>query len=193
MSAIDTFAAAMGELFSREGDAEKRWQSVRDLMPILLDDPALKAEALTWPLTQTEDGYAANLLLYEDAANGFVVNALVKAPRVSTPVHDHAHTWTAYGIIAGNERVVRYAIASGDAAAGHANLETAFEYDVSPGFVDVVPPHEPHAETSGDEPTVAIIVRSERIGEFLQGMYDPQTGDVSHRRGPSQIPYALRT
>ena len=191
MKAIDDFATAMGELFARESDDQTRWEQVRELMPILLDDANLRREALTWPLTQTTDGYAANLLLYEDPKNGFVINALVKGPRVSTPVHDHAHTWTAYGIIAGTERVVRYSVASGDPADGHAELKTAFEYEVAPGYVDIVPPQEPHAETSGDEPTVAIIVRSERIGGFLQGMYDPKTGEVDHRPGPPQIPFAL--
>jgi hypothetical protein len=70
-------------------------------------------------------------------------------------------------------------------------VKTAFAYDVAPGYVDVVPPHEPHAETSGDRPTVAIIVRSERIGGFLQNMYDPNTGAVEHRPGPAQIPFPL--
>ena len=191
MKAIDDFARAMDALCSREADPSKRWARVRDLMPILLDDAALQAEARTWPLTQTAEGYAANLLLYEDAKHGFVINALVKGPHAATPVHDHAHTWTAYGIIAGTERVVRYAVVGGDPVYGHADLETASAYDVSSGYVDIVPPHEPHAETSGDEPTIAIIVRSERIGAFLQNMYDPASGTGEHRPGPRQIPFAL--
>jgi predicted metal-dependent enzyme (double-stranded beta helix superfamily) len=191
MKAIENFAAAMDRLFAREPDETQRWTRVRELMPILLDDPALRAESLTWPLTQTAEGYAANLLLYEDPKNGFVINALVKGPHAATPVHDHAHTWTAYGVIAGTEHVVRYSVVNGDPKHGHADLTTAFEYDVSPGYVDVVPPNEPHAETSGDAPTVAIIVRSERIGGFLQNMYDPTNGTVEHRPGPTQVPFPL--
>jgi predicted metal-dependent enzyme (double-stranded beta helix superfamily) len=191
MSAIAEFAQAMEQLWSEEPDDAQRWARVRDLMPILLDDPQLKSEALGWPITQMEDGRATNLLLYEDPALGFVVNALVKAPNVGTPVHDHAHTWTAYGVIAGTERVVRYAIAAGDPKQGHVELREIEEYHVSPGFVDVVPPNEPHAEYSGDERTVAIIVRSERVGDFPQNMFDLASGEVARRPGPAQVPFTL--
>jgi predicted metal-dependent enzyme (double-stranded beta helix superfamily) len=191
MKAIEDFAAAMRSLYAQEADEAKRWARVRELMPILLDDPMLQAEARTWPLTQTVEGSAANLLLYEDARYGFVINALVKGPDAATPVHDHAHTWTAYGVITGTERVVRYTVVEGDPASGHAKLATSFAYDVAPGFIDIVPPYEPHAETSGDARTIAIIVRSERIGGFLQHMYDPISGTVAHRTGPHQIPFAL--
>ena len=39
---------------------------------------------------------------------GFVVNALVKDPGEQTPIHDHAHTWTLYGVLEGGEKVTRY-------------------------------------------------------------------------------------
>ena len=191
MKAFDDFALAMDQLFTQEPDAARRWSRVRELMPILLDDASLKSEALTWPLTEMPDGRASNLLLYEDPVHGFVVNALVKGPNVGTPVHDHAHTWTAYGIIAGTERVIRYEVTAGDRNTDHAELCAASEYDVAPGFVDVVPPNEPHAEFSGDERTVAIIVRSERIGSFPQNMYDLESGRIIRRPGPHQIPFAI--
>jgi predicted metal-dependent enzyme (double-stranded beta helix superfamily) len=190
MKALTDFAAAMDLLWAQEPSDERRWGRVRELLPILLDDATLKAEALTWPLTATEDGRAANLLLYEDPKHGFVVNALVKGPNVRTPVHDHAHTWTAYGVIAGTERVVRYEFLDGDQNSDQAELRPMSEYDVSPGFIDVVPPNEPHAEFSGDERTVAIIVRSERIGGFPQNMYDLETGGIARRPGPTQIPFS---
>ncbi len=191
MKAIEEFARAMDRLWVEEADEAKRWSRVRDLMPILLEDAALASEALTWPITQTPDGRASNLLLYEDPARGFVINALVKGPNVGTPIHDHAHTWTAYGVIAGTERVVRYDVIAGHPSGDHVELRSTSEYHVSRGFVDVVPPNEPHAEFSGDEKTVAIIVRSERVGSFPQNMYDLESGDVVRRPGPQQIPFAL--
>jgi predicted metal-dependent enzyme (double-stranded beta helix superfamily) len=191
MKAFEEFAQAMERIWAEERDDAQRWGRVREIMPILLDDPALKSEALQWPLTQTTDGRASNLLLYEDPDRGFVINALVKGPNTGTPVHDHAHTWTAYGVIAGTERVVRYEVVAGDQHGEHATLRAASEYDVSPGFVDVVPPDEPHAEYSGDERTVAIIVRSERVGSFPQNMYDLESGGIERRPGPAQIPFSL--
>jgi predicted metal-dependent enzyme (double-stranded beta helix superfamily) len=188
--AIESFASAMDRVFREEPDDAARWQRVGTLMPILLEDEALRTQALTWPLTQTPAGYA-NLLLYEDPSHGFVINALVKGPRVGTPIHDHAHTWTAYGVLTGTERVVRYNVVAHDDARDEAQLEPATEYDVAPGYVDVVPPNEPHAEFSGDERTVAIIVRSERLGSFTQKMYDAATGKIQHRPGPEQIPHLL--
>jgi predicted metal-dependent enzyme (double-stranded beta helix superfamily) len=188
--AIEAFATAMDRVFREEPDDAARWQRVGTLMPMLLEDEALRTEALTWPLTQTPGGYA-NLLLYEDPSHGFVVNALVKGPRVGTPIHDHAHTWTAYGVLTGTERVVRYNVISHDDARDEAQLEPATEYDVAPGYIDVVPPNEPHAEFSGDERTVAIIVRSERLGSFTQKMYDTTTGQIQHHPGPKQIPHLL--
>lgn len=191
MEAIERFAKAMDGLFAEEPEADRRWERVGELMPILLDDPRLREVAATWPLTQTADGYATNLLLYEDPTHGFAINALVKAPHVGTPVHDHAHTWTVYGVISGSERVLRYDVVERDADADRARLEPASEYEVAPGYVDVVPPDAPHAEFSGDERTVAIIVRSERIGGFPQGMYDLASGRIDRRPGPQQVPYDI--
>lgn len=191
MHAFERFAHEVDRLFTEETEPARRWERVGELMPLLLDDPDLRAAAANWPLTQTPEGYAANLLLYEDAKHRFVVNALVKAPRVGTPVHDHAHTWTVYGVITGSERVVRYDIVERDDAADRAQLRASSEYEVAPGYVDVVPPDAPHAEFSGDERTVAIIVRSERIGGFPQGMYDLESGRIDRRPGPQQIPFTV--
>jgi len=45
------------------------------------------------------------------------------------------------------------------------------------GKVDLVPPHAIHAEQGGPTRSVAIIVRSQRLGQgtVLQGRYDPKT------------------
>ena len=57
---------------------------------------------------------------------------------------------------------------------------------VGAGKIDLVPPYEIHAEESGDERTVAIIVRAEKAGGFLQGRYDPATNKYWQGYGPKQ-------
>jgi predicted metal-dependent enzyme (double-stranded beta helix superfamily) len=190
MKAIDRFVAAMHALFAQPMEDAERWRRVGGLMPILLDDAELRASARAWPTTQYGNA-ATNLLFYEDPAHKFVINGLVKDPHAATPVHDHAHTWTAYGVLEGSETVLRYAIAEGDRSAERATLVPASTYVVAPGYVDVVPPHEPHAETAGAGRTVAVIVRSERVGTFPQNMYDPVSGRIEQRPGPVAIPHSL--
>jgi predicted metal-dependent enzyme (double-stranded beta helix superfamily) len=190
VKSIDGFVRAMQELFALQLDDAERWRRVGTLLPLLLDDPELRASAKDWPTTQSANA-ATNLLFYEDPERKFVINALVKDPHAATPIHDHAHTWTAYGVIEGSERVLRYAIAEGDRNGERAVLEPAGEYIVAPGYVDVVPPHEPHAEIAGDGRTVAVIVRSERVGGFPQNMYDLATGRIERRPGPASVPHAL--
>ena len=190
MKAIDGFVAAMHELFAQPMDDAERWRRVGGLMPILLDDAELRASASDWPTTQYGNA-ATNLLFYEDPALKFVINGLVKDPHAATPIHDHAHTWTAYGVIEGSETVLRYAFAAGDRNGDRATLEPSGTYVVAPGYVDVVPPHEPHAETAGDGRTVAVIVRSERVGTFPQNMYDLGSGRIERRPGPTAIPHPL--
>ena len=133
MKAIDGFVAAMHELFAQQLDDAERWQRVGGLMPLLLDDPELRASAGNWPTTQYGTA-ATNLLFYEDPEHKFVINGLIKDPHAATPIHDHAHTWTAYGVIEGSETVMRYAIADGDRMSEHATLEPASEYIVRAGL-----------------------------------------------------------
>lgn len=190
MRSIERFTAAVRELFVQKHDDAERWRRVGQLLPILLEDPELQASAKSWPTTQY-DAAATNLLFYEDPDYKFVINGLVKGANAATPVHDHAHTWTAYGVIEGSEKVLRYAIAAGDRNGDRVVLEPAGEYLVAPGYVDVVPPHEPHAEIAGAGRTVAVIVRSERVGGFPQNMYDLDSGRIERRPGPTPVPHPL--
>ncbi len=190
MKSIAAFVAAMHGLYAQDLDDAERWRQVGALLPMLLDDPELRASAKDWPTTQY-GGAATNLLFYEDPERRFVINGLVKEPHAATPIHDHAHTWTAYGVIEGSERVLRYTVADGDITGDRAVLAADREYVVAPGYVDVVPPHEPHAEIAGEGRTVAVIVRSERVGGFPQNMYDLATGRIDRRPGPTAIPHPL--
>ena len=56
-----------------------------------------------------------------------------------------------------------------------------------------MPPHAIHAEQGGPTRSVAIIVRSQKLGQgtVLQGRYDPKTNIRTEGYGPTQVPYEL--
>jgi predicted metal-dependent enzyme (double-stranded beta helix superfamily) len=178
------FVAAVRALWQEDLDEAQRWRRVADLLPMLLQSPALRASAQSWPAPPPDHPRAQNLLFYEDPDYGFVINGLIKRPGDATAVHDHAHTWTVYSVLEGEERVVRYRRAG-------ERLEEDGDYHVRPGFIDVVPPRMIHAEFAGPARTVAVIVRSEKVGGFMQGRFDPATGAAGEAPGPEQVPYRL--
>jgi len=191
LACFERFVPAMRALWKTDLTDEERWKRVSALLPILLENRELRELAAAWAFTRATDGKHANLLFYEDPLHGFVVNALVKAPGAATPVHDHAHTWTAYGVICGSERVVRYRLEKEVSPGEVAELTEVGDYVVEPGFVDVVPPRLPHAEYVGDSRTVAIIVRSARVGGFEQRMWNHKTRVHFLAPGPQQQPCQL--
>ena len=134
---------------------------------------------------------ADNLLFYEDPDFGFVINGLTKNPHTRTQIHDHAHNWTLYGVLDGNETIERYERLDDKSNLDYADVRLISSCRVSPGDVDLVPPWQIHAEGSGDERTVAIIVRAEKAGGFLQGRYDPANKKYWQGYGPRQIPYKV--
>lgn len=188
---FDRFVTAMRELWTLDLDDESRWNRVAKLLPTLLDDAELRARAATWDQTRASDGKHTNLLLYEDPDHGFVINALVKGAGGVTPVHDHAHTWTAYSVICGSEDVIRMELERDVAPGEIAPMHESGRYTVRPGFVDVVPPRQLHLEQVGTEKTTAIIVRSARVGGFDQRMWNHRTHEHFIDRGPQQVPFAL--
>jgi predicted metal-dependent enzyme (double-stranded beta helix superfamily) len=178
------FVTAVRALWQEDLADAERWRKVAGLLPMLLESEALKESASSWPAPPAGHPRAQNLLFYEDPDYRFVINGLIKRPGDRTAVHDHAHTWTVYSVLEGEERVVRYR-RTGTA------LEEDGDYHVRPGFIDVVPPRLIHAEFAGPARTVAVIVRSEKVGGFPQGRFDPATGTASEAPGPEQVPYAL--
>ena len=60
-------------------------------------------------------------------------------------------------------------------------------------LVDLVPPHDIHAEQGGPTRSAAMILRSQRLGEgtVLQHQYDPKAKTITERYGPTQIPFEL--
>ena len=191
MSAVQKFIASARKLHAEEKDAAKRWEQMTPLLQELLADASVREESKSWPACRQGER-AQNLLFYEDPDYKFVINGLIKDPRSRTQIHDHAHNWTLYGVLDGHETIERYERMDDGSKPDYADVRQTENVKVGPGKVDLVAPYEIHAEESGEERTVAIIVRAEKAGGFLQGRYDPATKKYWQGYGPEQIPYELK-
>jgi predicted metal-dependent enzyme (double-stranded beta helix superfamily) len=191
MSALQKFIESARKLHAEENDPAKRWEKMTPVLQELLADSSIREQSKSWPTCSQADR-AQNLLFYEDPEYRFVINGLIKAPKSRTQIHDHAHNWTLYGVLDGNETIERYERIDDGRKPDYADIRKTVDVKVGPGKIDLVPPYEIHAEESGEERTVAIIVRAERAGGFLQGRYDPATKKYWQGYGPEQIPYELK-
>ena len=196
-TALDRFVQATRDLFAKEPDEEKRWLALAPVLKEFLADPQTQQAAARWPANEFDDR-AENLIFYEDPDYGFVVNALkreVKSKPMINPehptwlgIHDHAHIYTLYGVLAGHEMIERYKPIEDEPRTGdYVKIEQTGDFQVQPGDVDLVRPFEIHHERSLGERTVALIIRSEKTGEFLQGRYDAETGDYWQGYGPRNV------
>ena len=190
--AVKKFIESTRALFAAEADPAKRWAKMSPLLQELLADRSVKEQSKSWPDCSQGSERAENLLFYEDPEHKFVINGLIKAPKTRTQIHDHAHNWTLYGVLDGSETIERYERTDDRSKPDYAEIRKTVNVEVGPGKIDLVPPYEIHAEESGVERTVAIIVRAEKAGGFLQGRYDPSTNKYWQGYGPKQIPYELK-
>jgi predicted metal-dependent enzyme (double-stranded beta helix superfamily) len=169
-------------------DTERRMKRVKVLLEELIKDPSLREHSKNWPSTEGHK----NLLLYEDSDYQFVINAVVRTPGRDGRIHDHAHAWTAYGVLDGTERLERYRRIDGEEKKEYALIELESLTEGYPGKVDLVAPFAIHSEKGGPTRSVAVIVRSERlVGRTLQGRYDAKTEKYNQSEGPTQIPFEL--
>ena len=191
LPAFEQFIADLRGVWATEPDDERRMETAKPLLEAFVTHPSVKASSAQWPSTEGRK----NLLLYVDATYGFVVNAVVRRPGRSGSVHDHADAWVLYGVVDGTESLERYERIDDGSRPGYAQVRLVSVTTGTQGQVDLVPPHAIHAEQGGPVRSVAVILRSQRLGEgtVLQRMYDPQAKTVVERYGPTQIPYELRT
>ena len=189
---IHNFVEAIRGHFADGKEGADLWQSVSEDQKTLLADPSLIQQSKSWPDTKQGDGPPSNLLFYEDPDHGFVLNALVKGPNSVTNVHDHGPSWTLYGVLDGGEHIQRFSrVDDNPAESGPAELKLNGEFDVKPGYIDLVPPWEIHQETNGDHRTIGFIVRSQKSGTFKQFRYNSENGSIATYNGPTQIPFNL--
>jgi predicted metal-dependent enzyme (double-stranded beta helix superfamily) len=186
---FEKFVAQLRAIWETESDNRGRMEKAKPLLEQLVQDPGLKAHSARWPSTE---GYK-NLLLYVDPQHHFVINAVVRMPGRVGGVHDHADAWVLYGVLDGSESLERYERIDDGSRAGHAEVRLASVTTGTQGKVDLVAPHAIHAEQGGPTRSVAIIVRSQRLGEgtILQRTYDPKAKTVIERFSPTQVPYEL--
>lgn len=186
---FESFIADLRAIWIEESDNQRRMERAKPLLERLVMDDGLRAHSASWPSTE---GYK-NLLLHVDPQHHFAINAVVRTPGRTGGVHDHADAWVLYGVLDGTESLERYERIDDGTRAGFAELRLASVTTGTQGKVDLVPPHAIHAEQGGPTRSVAIIVRSQRLGEgtILQRAYDPETKTVIERFGPTQVPYAL--
>jgi len=186
---FEDFITDLRAIWAAESENQRRMEKAKPLLERLAMDESLRAHSARWPSTE---GYK-NLLLHVDPQHHFAVNAVVRMPGRTGGVHDHADAWVLYGVLDGTESLERYERVDDGKREGYAELRLASVTTGTPGKVDLVPPHAIHAEHGGATRSVAIIVRSQRLGEgtILQRAYDPKARTVIERFGPTQVPYAL--
>ena len=108
-------------------------------------------------------------------------------------MHDHADAWVLYGVLDGTESLERYERLDDGSRPGFAAVKLISVTAGTQGKVDLVPPHAIHAEQGGPTRSVAIIVRSQKLGQgtVLQRRYDPVANTVTEQYGPTQVPFEL--
>jgi predicted metal-dependent enzyme (double-stranded beta helix superfamily) len=181
---IQDLRAAWSEL----PDMEARMKKGQQLLEALVKDESLRQASRSWPSTEGRK----NLLFYEDPDYGFAINGVVRIPGRKGSIHDHAHAWTAYGLLDGTESLERFRRIDDRSKEGHAELELESVTQGTPGKVDLVPPFDIHAEQGGPTRSVAIILRSERVaGKVPQGSYSMEGNLYWQIEGPTNIPYNI--
>jgi predicted metal-dependent enzyme (double-stranded beta helix superfamily) len=169
-------------------DMEARMKKGQQLLEELVKDSTLREASKNWPSTEGRK----NLLFYEDPDYGFAINGVVRVPGRKGSIHDHAHSWTAYGLLDGTESLERYRRLDDGLKEGYAKLELESVTQGNPGKVDLVPPFDAHAEQGGPTRSVAVILRSERVsGKVLQGSYSTENNTVRRIDGPTNIPFEI--
>jgi predicted metal-dependent enzyme (double-stranded beta helix superfamily) len=185
---FETFIQNLRSAWAELPDMEARMKKGQRLLEDLVKDSTLREASKNWPSTEGRK----NLLFYEDPDYGFAINGVVRVPGRKGSIHDHAHSWTAYGLLGGTESLERYRRVDDRSRDGYAKLELESVTEGKPGKVDLVPPFDAHAEQGGSTRSVAIILRSERVsGKVLQGSYSLENNTVRRIDGPTNIPYEI--
>jgi predicted metal-dependent enzyme (double-stranded beta helix superfamily) len=189
---VPVFAKFIDELraiWAAKTDIQSRMEAAKPVLERLVKDDGLKAISANWP--STEGG--KNLLFYVDPDFGFAINAVVRVPGRKGRPHDHGDAWVLYGVLDGTESLERYQRIDDGSRQVYAEIKMTSVTTGSQGKVDLVPPHDIHAEQGGDARSVAIILRSQKLGGTnIQHGFNVAEKTVEDRHGPRQIPYELR-
>jgi predicted metal-dependent enzyme (double-stranded beta helix superfamily) len=185
---FDRFIQDLRAAWAELPDTESRMKRGTVLLEALVQDPSMREASKSWPSTEGRQ----NLLFYEDPDYNFAVNGVVRVPGRKGSIHDHAHAWTAYGVLDGTESLQRFQRVDDGSKEGYAKLELISVTEGKAGKVDLVPPFDIHAEQGGPTRSAAVILRSERVaGRTTQGSYDVDKKTIRQIEGPTQVPYEV--
>lgn len=184
---LQTFIDRIRAIWRDESDHALRMERARPLLRELVQDPLLQRMSETWPSTEGRK----NLLLHVDFEYEFAINAVVRVPGRRGNVHDHAHAWVLYGVLCGTESLERYERVDDRRRPDFADVRLRSVTEGRAGSVDLVAPGDIHAEQGGPTRSVAIILRSAKLGEVIQNRYDLERKTVLPGPGPAQIPFEL--
>ena len=187
MPALQSFIDDLRAIWASESDIGSCMEKAKPVLEKLVQNKELQNRSVDWPSTEGRK----NLLLYVDEQYEFAVNAVVRVPGRKGSVHDHAHAWVLYGVLCGTESLERYERIDDRSREDYAQVRMTSVSVGSPGKVDLVPPFDIHAEQGGPTRSVAIILRSTKLGDITQRQYDAVTGEVRPGPGPTQIPFEL--
>jgi predicted metal-dependent enzyme (double-stranded beta helix superfamily) len=188
MPVFEKFIQDLRVAWAELPDMEARMKKGQQLLQELVKDSTFREASKNWPSTEGRK----NLLFYEDPKYGFAINGVVRVPGRKGSIHDHAHSWTAYGLLEGTESLERYRRLDDGSKEGYAKVELESVTQGQPGNVDLVPPFDAHAEQGGPSRSVAVILRSERVsGKVPQGSYSIESNTVRRIDGPTNIPYEI--
>ncbi len=182
--AFKTFIDDLREHFAKDSPETEHWEGVRGILKTLCADGQMREKSKEWPAKR-----GVELQLHHDPDHGFFVGGLIRQPNHRANVHDHAHTWTIYGVLVGQERTHAYKRLDDGSVPGKAMLELLAQNEAPTGHVDIVPPWVPHSEWGMGERSVAITVRSQRPGGYSQNRFNLETGETNNaHRGLELIP-----
>jgi len=187
MPALQSFIDDLRAIWASDSDIGSCMEKAKPVLEKLVQNKELQDRSVDWPSTEGRK----NLLLYVDEQYEFAVNAVVRVPGRKGSVHDHAHAWVLYGVLCGTESLERYERIDDRSREDYAQVRMTSVSVGSPGKVDLVPPFDIHAEQGGPTRSVAIILRSTKLGDITQRQYDAVTGEVRPGPGPTQIPFEL--
>ena len=181
-NALDRFVGKTRDLFARRvptrNSAGRSWV-IRSSPESFWPDPTTVEASKKWPDCTILDGRVENLLFYEDPDFKFAVNGLVVHPSgeglrddlgASTTTRTSTRSTACSTAV---QRIERYERVDDGTKPDYAEIRQTFDSTCSPGEIDLVRPFEIHAEETVGERAVAVIIRSEKSGSFLQGRYLP--------------------
>lgn len=184
---LQPLIAELRAVWAAKGNVVACMEEAKEVMARFIAQPDFRERTRAWPLTPRQ-----NLLFYEDPDYGFVLNGTVRETGSPGAAHDHAHAWTAYGIVYGKESMERYERLDDGSKPGYAKLRRTSATPGGAGDVDLVAPYEIHCERPGAERSGALILRSERlVGRALQKIFDEKNDTVAEASGPTQVPYSF--